>query len=71
MSRADLQTATRRVRRMEELIEDQRRRLAAYEARGDLTGAERAAELLQLFEGTLAWTRHMAATRRRGQGAED
>ena len=56
---------------MEELIEDQRRRLAAYEARGDLTGAERAAELLQLFEGTLAWTRHVAATRRRGQGAED
>jgi len=56
---------------MEELVEDQRQRLAAYEARGDLKGAERAAELLQLFEGTLAWSRHMVAARRRNQGAED
>ena len=71
VARADLQTAARRLRRLEELIEDQRRRVAAYRANGHAKAAEHADELLRVLEESQETTRHVITLRRRSLGVED
>ncbi|MGD9966580.1 MAG: hypothetical protein AB7T59_08685 [Hyphomonadaceae bacterium] len=53
---------------MEDLVEDQKRRLAAARERGDHTIAEQAADLLAIYEHTLATMRGVVTARRRSHG---
>jgi hypothetical protein len=71
MAKADLQQAKRRLRRLEELVRDQRRRLGECQARGDAVGADKAAALLAIFQQTLESAQQMAQAQRRSHGVEE
>lgn len=61
MSEADLQTSTRHLWRLQELIEDQQRRVALAEERGDAKAAHRDQSLLAVLEQCLESARYMLA----------
>lgn len=53
MSNGALQLAVRHVRRGEELVADQRRRVERLESQGEMAAAEKAGQLLQILEQSL------------------
>ena len=58
----------RRVERMEELVSDQRQRVADFLEKGDRAGADRAKALLASFERSLKVAYHALVAQRRSRG---
>jgi hypothetical protein len=70
MSKAEIQESTRRLRRLEDLVRDQRARLAAAERNGDPVFIEKHRQLLLIFTETLETAKTMAQSRRQRKGVE-
>jgi hypothetical protein len=71
MSKESIPKSTRHVRCLQELVEDQKRRVAFLRESGDVRAAHRAQSLLVVFEQCLASARYMLATQPRGRGVEE
>ena len=71
MAEAELLEEGRRLRRLQELVEDQRRRVAGLLESGEADAARRAESLLAVLEQCLAAADHMLATHRRSRGVEE
>lgn len=70
MAKADLQRLRRRVRQMQQLVEDQKRRAASFHTTGHARSARRAIELLFIFNETLVCARQTLNEKRRRYGVE-
>ena len=71
MAEADLLEEGRRLRRLQELVEDQRRRVAGLQENGESETVRRAMSLLAVLEQCLASAHYMLAAHRRGRGFEE
>lgn len=71
MSEADLQETTRHLRRLQELVEDQERRVALIEECGNAKAAHRARSLLAVLDQCLASARHRLAKPQPGRAMEE